>query len=322
MSEQLLSIVELMEVEEAERDLDWLKMSLQNAILLELSTLPPYLFARWSINLDSKGDVTTHFRETARQEMQHMGLACNMLTTIGGTPKLTGSVVPSYPGPLPGGVRPQLTVRLGRLSKEIVSKVFMEIEYPENGPLTFFEGRCYPTIGAFYSAIRKEFQKLQDHQVTGKRQITQAGLVAIKTKEHALKAIDEIKEQGEGTSSNPLGPFGELAHYYRFGEILHERKLIKLGNKWMYLGDSVPFPEEIAPVADVPPGGYPGVSGAFDKLYSQMLQQMEAAWATENGDLKPAINTMYKLEPQAKTLMSTPIPGTQQTYGPSFLWVP
>ena len=40
-----------------------------------------------------------------------MGLACNMLTTIGGTPQInTPAAVPKYPGHLPGGVRPHLTV--------------------------------------------------------------------------------------------------------------------------------------------------------------------------------------------------------------------
>jgi hypothetical protein len=36
-------IVELMEVETAERDLDWLKASLQSAVDLEFATLPVYL---------------------------------------------------------------------------------------------------------------------------------------------------------------------------------------------------------------------------------------------------------------------------------------
>lgn len=48
-------------------------------------------------------------------------LVCNMPTTVGGTPRLAdSSVVPKYPGPLPGGVRPGLTVEFRGLSKDSV----------------------------------------------------------------------------------------------------------------------------------------------------------------------------------------------------------
>ena len=67
--------------------------------------------------------------------MTHFGLACNLLVAIGGTPLLTdAAVVPTYPGPLPGGVRPGLIVPLRKLDKA-QAKVFMEIEYPQDGPL-------------------------------------------------------------------------------------------------------------------------------------------------------------------------------------------
>jgi len=46
--------------------------------------------------------------------MFHLGLACNILSAIGGTPQILAAV-PTYPGPLPGDVRPQLTVYLGTL---------------------------------------------------------------------------------------------------------------------------------------------------------------------------------------------------------------
>lgn len=205
MSEPLPSIVELMEVPEPARDVEWLRQSLQNAILLELATLPPYLCAYWSI--ETAGPVKSLAHSVLMEEMDHMGLACNMLTTIGGTPQLTGaSVVPKYPGPLPGGVRPQLCVYLAGLSKDILAKVFMEIEHPENGPVAFFNGLCYPTIGAFYSAILQKFKKLPPSSITGKRQKQYGDVFPIKKKSDAEQAIHRIKEQGEGTSSSPKGP--------------------------------------------------------------------------------------------------------------------
>jgi Ferritin-like len=51
--------------------------------------------------------------------MFHMGLACNMLTTVNGTPEInTQAVIPKYPGALPGGVRPWLRVALTGLTKQ------------------------------------------------------------------------------------------------------------------------------------------------------------------------------------------------------------
>src|SRR5262249_36943662 len=99
------SIVELMQAPVETRDVEWLQQSLQSAIDLELSTLPPYLCGMWSIK-DSSTTAASLINSVVLEEMLHMGLACNMLTTIGGTPQID-SGIPTYPGPLPGDVRPQ-----------------------------------------------------------------------------------------------------------------------------------------------------------------------------------------------------------------------
>src|SRR5690242_7881501 len=118
-------IVELMGVSPSEHDLDWLKESLQAAIHLEFATIPPYLCAMWSIKTAS-GRAYDHLREVVMEEMLHLGLACNMLTAIGGTPRLFPNAAPKYPCPLPGGVRPGLIVPLRGLTPEGVKNVFME----------------------------------------------------------------------------------------------------------------------------------------------------------------------------------------------------
>ncbi|MBE9211043.1 hypothetical protein IQ244_32075 [Nostoc sp. LEGE 06077] len=84
--------------------MDWLKSSLNAAIELELATLPPYLCAWWSIK-DLGASAAGLIRSILMEEMLHMGLVANMLTTIGGTPRIS-TVLPSYPSPLPGGVIP------------------------------------------------------------------------------------------------------------------------------------------------------------------------------------------------------------------------
>eukprot|EP01084_Bolivina_argentea_P023170 43167_1 len=69
-------------------NIEQLKLLLQHAIELELSTLPLYLSALYSINpnSDENSDIIHLFRSITEEEMQHMALACNLLTSIGGKP--------------------------------------------------------------------------------------------------------------------------------------------------------------------------------------------------------------------------------------------
>ena len=97
-------IIEHVQNDDGDRDLDWLKQSLQYAIELEFFTIPPYLTAFWSVK-DHRDPVAVAIREVLVEEMLHMSLACNMLVSIGGTPKIADpDLVPKYPGPMPGGV--------------------------------------------------------------------------------------------------------------------------------------------------------------------------------------------------------------------------
>ncbi len=98
----MLSIQQLMDVPEPDRKLGWLQDALQKAIELELFTIPPYLCALWSIIKPVPTEpVYSRIRRIVRQEMLHMGFACNMLTTTGAVPQVnTPTSVPKYPRPL------------------------------------------------------------------------------------------------------------------------------------------------------------------------------------------------------------------------------
>src|SRR5262245_37343512 len=123
-----MNIRALMDLPAEQHDIVWLRKSVQAAIQLEFATIPPYLCALWSIKNQS-GEVYDRILKIVLQEMLHMGLACNMLTTIGETPSINaGGVVPQYPGPLPRGARPQLKIALQGLTKEVIRDVIMEIE--------------------------------------------------------------------------------------------------------------------------------------------------------------------------------------------------
>jgi hypothetical protein len=112
-------------------DLDSLRQSLQLAVQLEHATIPPYLCALFSILPGTNVEVAGVIRGVVLEEMFHMALACNLLNAVGGHPQIAApGFVPRFPGHLPAGVRPDLTVTLKKCSKEHIRNVFMAIEQP------------------------------------------------------------------------------------------------------------------------------------------------------------------------------------------------
>jgi hypothetical protein len=319
-----------MAVPEKAHDLQWLKESLQAAIELEFATIPPYLCAMWSIK-NPIGPVMSSIRVVVREEMLHMGLVCNMLVAVGGVPKINKQAnLPEYPGPLPGGVNPGLTVPLRGLSRDAV-QLFMDIEYPENGPIAL-EGILdeYPTIGAFYTAVMNAFETLQPALSPDKQIDGPLGVRKLLTLQDVKDAIELIKRQGEGSDLSPddTGPT-DPAHYYRFGEIFHEKQLRQdpVTGKWTYSGNAIPFPDAWE-MAETPPGGYQAADvptdvaqllKQFDEGFTKMTDQLQDAW--ENG--KPAslfgsIPTMMSLRAPAVALMQKSISPGKGNYGPCF----
>ncbi|MFE5556552.1 ferritin-like protein [Streptomyces sp. NPDC056544] len=338
------AIVELLSVLPADRDAEWLKNSLQQAIMVEIATIGPYASALWSIK-ESNAAVAKDIREIIFDEMTHMGLVCNMLTTIGGTPVLADpKVVPKYERSLPGGVRPELIVFLEGLTKDSV-EMFSEIERPDH-PVAQFG--TFATIGAFYTAIEEAFEAHQ-HLINGDRQIDFSleshgqgnKIVPLDSIEKVRAAIEIIKEQGEGTSASPENPFpgkpGELAHFYVFREMFRGKKLIKMSENpavWDFKGDVVLLPPAF-PMGRVPEGGWTNgglnaptpevqqVLTAFNTHFSEMLRALQAAWLTGDSDmLFPAIGHMGRMRTEARKLVQLELPdGSGKTYGPEFLYV-
>ena len=349
----------LMSVSQPNWNLEWLQSCLQTALKLEFSTLPPYLCALWSIKdrSDSNPAYESIREHIAEEEMVHMGLVCNLLVAIGAKPDLTSSKAhPTYPGPLPGGIQPDVEVSLRSFSKEAL-QVFLKIEYPDNGPIEIqndpnetqeFEESVLTrakTIGAFYTMIEKGFKYLDS---TGKlpelkteNQLERpfdpsegAGIFVIRNLEDVNRAIELIKRQGEGSTGSPIDTgLKDLAHYYRFLEIDRGRKITqdKTTEEFKFSDDpkdAISFPE-VWPMAEVPPGGYQKEDvedeqvwqkiEEFDRKYTLMLQQIEAAWDGDPNQLAIAVGTMFSLTPDATDLMAKEIPSKPgQTYGPCF----
>lgn len=329
-----MGLQELMRVSKAARGITWLRASLQHAVQLEFSTIPPYLCAMWSI----QNGVNAHgiIESVVMQEMLHMGLACNMLAAVDGTPRIEDpDFVPDYPCELPGHVRPGLYVGLVGLYRELVRDVFMQIEYPENGPvpiqpMMFETSRSYATIGEFYDAIREVFHALSPH-ISVERQLVSAGVHLKQLPNLAAVdcAIEQIKVQGEGTDQSPFEvPFAEkeLAHYYRFMQIVVGKNIVQGADRKAHWDDSssVPFPE-VYPMAMVPKGGYaPELTRCFNEQFSAVLNFLQGAWqiggSAGQAKLTDAITAMRNLQKPAIALMKQPIQpqSGRGNYGPDF----
>ena len=220
-----------------------IRQALQTAVQLEHATLPPYLYALYSLKPGVNDAIGNLIRSVVFEEMTHMTLACNLLNAIGGAPIIDRpGFIPTYPGPLPGGVDAGLTVGLAPFSKGVVQSVFMEIEEPEfpnHFPVRPAATPTQTTIGMFYAtllaAIEDAGESLfattpRNPQVTDV--FARFGVIAIDGVATARQAIDTIVDQGEGTSEDPMDSIGgesEPAHYYRFAEIFHGKTLVATG---------------------------------------------------------------------------------------------
>jgi hypothetical protein len=323
------AVVRLLAVPDEHRDLPWIEEALQTALALELATIPPYLCAWWSVR-DRSAAPARLIQDIVHDEMLHMALICNMLVAVGSRPRVVEAAM-EYPGRLPGGVREDLTVYLGGLSRDSVRDVMMGIERPER-PLT--RGVGAPSIGSFYTALTAAFEEVNPPLATDGQLRQRIGadlLEPVGRLSDVARAVETIKEQGEGTAVSPDSSVGRsmLGHYYAFGEIYNERLLRQVDGVWEYSGDALPFPD-VRPMAVVPAGGWPSPARAVRRLldqcdahYTTVLTALEAAWdGGGHRDLGRAIGAMRSLERPATRLMDIPVPGTEQTYGPQFRPVP
>ena len=103
--------------------------SLQRAIELEHSTIPPYLTAWYSLKPGLNDQVGALLRSVVIEEMLHMTIAANILVSLGGSPAINKpEFVPTYPGPLPIGIGGSyFTVHLAPFSMDLVLNTFMVI---------------------------------------------------------------------------------------------------------------------------------------------------------------------------------------------------
>jgi hypothetical protein len=306
-----------------------LRDALQTALRLEHATIPPYLYTMYSLDATVNPRAVNLIRGIAMEEMAHFAIACNLLNAIGGTPEIDSPAFPMrYPGPLPGAVHTSLLVSLAAFSKDHVRDVFMEIERPEN-PFEFrtraFDETQFKTIGDFYRAIRAQIIDGGSAMVTGppERQISSADIglpnvIPITDVDTAVRAIDHVVEQGEGTQDGPTDDHDRLAHYYRFREIVEGWELIRNAaappdaspeQRFVYGGTPIVIDATgILPVRTNPraadfPADVRVQIDAFNAAYTRMLGQLHRGFRGQRNELSAAIATMSnELQPRAEAL--------------------
>jgi hypothetical protein len=326
-------------------DVAWLQAALQAAIQLELATLPPYLSALFSI-ADQGSTVFNLINDIVFNEMTHFGLACNLLAGTGAQPAIVqGYRDTVYPGPLPGGVKPKcdntffpcapdFQVILGFTDLKSFAQMCMQIEYPEDPvprPAVLALGETFPSIGEFYKAIEDAFTNNTGQlPYTTTKQLTKPRMdvTLVDSLANAVKAIELIRGEGEGSSKNPFFN-GKLSHFYAFGELFHGAAYVfdPVTQTGDWTGAAIP-PVAIAPMTPIPLGGYPNppapavaALSTCDQNFTDMLTALDAAWATGSAaSLGAAIGSMGDLGDSARALLALAIARTDAPgiYGPSF----
>ena len=301
--------------------IDILKEALRAAVQIEFATIPPYLTALWSI-IDQTYPIAKSIRAVVHEEMLHLSLICNLLAGLGEEPRLTGAAVPSYPTRLPGGVHPELLLKLEGYGPSAIA-TFMELERPEKPiPIKDEPDEVFPcedeTIGRFYTALLANFEALNP-PLSPDRQIAGPFAWFVMTEiAHVREAIGLIMAQGEGAVDVPYTRYPQyLSHYYRFKSIAMGVQLVwdKKENV-LRKGDPLPHPS-VYTIAPPPKNGYgraspPAVCTAseqFERTYSAMLRLLEAAWQDSgNKSFVRALEHMFDLAELARTLMQTSTP--------------
>jgi rubrerythrin len=334
-----------------------LEENLQTAIALEHATLPPYLTALYSLKSSANEEVRARIKEVMMEEMLHMTLACNLLVSIGGSPKLANSnFIPSYPSDLPGTHNPDFKVPIRSFSRDLVEQVFMKIEQPLH-PLKFrsvalLEER--QTIGQFYRALQLRFESVPQStfDMNKDRKQVEFRVAGIRTQQitnaaQAKAVIELIVDQGEGTEVSPSDPVaggrdGNYAHYYKFEEIARQRQLIKNptpnpsdpNSNYIFDGDEIVVNEatEVFTMLDTPKrqtyeemGEAEALakSDAFNKQYTQLLIGLEACFNGQPELMSNlAHNTMPALADAATALFATKLESRPGYFaGPTFEWM-
>ena len=315
----------------------------QTAVNVEFSTLPPYLYAKFSILPQHNPAARERLDAVITQEMIHMCLASNILNAIGGTVAIEP---PSYPGPLPGAIGGDLIVHLLPFSQEAMQqgKAIEEPSEPIDPPqLKRLAAADAITIGEYYGRLDAALKALPASSwIPNRNQIADAQffsgqLFPVNGYDDAHRAISQIVSEGEGTpvapdtTGSPLDFHHELAHYYRFWEVERNQVLVKapnsvgyawgepLGVDWAGTYHAIPDPE--LHDFSVDPPAAQQAQAACNAAFTAMVDALAGAFnGTAAGGLGTAVRAMFDLRMAAIQALNTPLADGTSVAGPAFVY--
>ena len=303
---------------------------LQDAMKLEHSTIPLYLTAYFSLrNVAANAAVAQTLRSIVVEEMMHFTIVANVLNALGGEPLIDDAdMVPTFPGALPLPVEAGLPLSAQRMSPEQAA-VFMKIEEPED-PVGAPPGDPdVTTIGEFYRALIDKIDSWSGDTAFSTPNAPQVvspwypstRLFPVDDAASAVQALTIVVEQGEGTTVRPTAVAGEpeLAHYYRFAEIVHGRRFVpdpSASEGFSYTGDAVEFdPTAVYPLFPdatlalyAPHPEAHDLAVRFATAYRHLLTCLQKTFSGSPDTLADAFGLMYELRIAALAMMAVPDP--------------
>lgn len=340
---------------------DRLKELLDAAVKLELATIPPYLCALYSIHPQGNNEAKLVIRSVVVEEMLHMVLAANVMNAIGGKPSVAGSDnAPRYPHELPDGV----VMHLLPFSPAAID-AFLTVENPGHHSDHASADPDHPvppdrrheahvahstkataaapgTIGEFYGEIEQLLRETAaeigeqalfcgDPARQVSREYYYAGggrVLEVTDLASAIRALEEIVEQGEGDMGSMFDEDRDLAHYYRFQQLKHNRA---------YLASDTDAPtgpefdvdfEAVYPMIENPRADEyvdPDLRAANDaanRTWSELLVQIDESFDGNPSALVPAVHSMFRLRDRMLVLLANPLPDRPgRNAGPTFDWI-
>lgn len=313
---------------------------LQQALEVELFTIPPYLTALYSIIENTNLESVEVIQSVVMEEMLHAILVSNIMNAVGATPRVVadadgkGPVRTSYPAQTPHMDR-ELIVDLLKFSPDAVH-AFIEIEKPDVPAEDWSKSGGLETIGQLYAKLRNALVAASEEVGEAKlfsgdrKKQFEAGdyyggggrLAPIHHLADALAAIEIIAEQGEGRVSmtNLTGDdvrFGqpkEVAHFYRFKEICAQRYYdqdddIELPTGPRLMVDWNAVRPIVRPVSKVALVGFDEVLAVFEQTYAELLKKLDSAFKGDKSVLQDAVWLMQRLKTQAIEIMRIDIGG-------------
>lgn len=197
------------------------------------------------------------------------------------------------------------------------------------------------SIGEFYAYIGESLEKLtaemgestlfngdKSRQITPEYYYSGGGeIIPVYDLASAMEAIRTISEQGEGFDGGIYDHEGELAHFYRFKQLEHERYYMQGDLPDRPSGEplAVDWDAVYPIIANPKMEDYPDESSLsvanmqFNAFYKKFLSDITKAFNGSPADLIPAIGNMFIIKEMAYALIHNPVPGKEGLFGaPTF----